>query len=64
MNDPIDVSPKPVVEPAYLGDGCYVRFDGYQLWLFTSDGQHITNEIALERGVYNELIAYAKRLSF
>lgn len=32
----------------YLGDGLYVRHDGYQVWLYASDGLRTTNEVALE----------------
>lgn len=45
----------------YLGDGVYVRHDGYQIWLRTprENGDH---EIALEDVVYNRLVAYVTKL--
>lgn len=45
----------------YLGDGVYVRFDGYQLWLRTprEDGDHV---IALEPAVWAQLERYVKNL--
>lgn len=46
----------------YLGDGVYVDFDGYQLWLSTEDGIQSTNTIALEPHVYEQLEAYVSRL--
>lgn len=45
----------------YLGDGVYAAHDGYQIWLGTErDGRWET--IALEPGVYDRLIDYAKRI--
>ena len=46
----------------YLGDGVYASFDGYHIWLTTSDGYSSTNRIALEPPVYNELITFAQSL--
>jgi hypothetical protein len=44
----------------YLGDGVYIHFDGYHLWLTT--GTHETdladNKIALEPEVLHNLEAY------
>lgn len=64
MADVTDVSVKPPVPPVYLGDGCYVEFDGYQLSLFTHDGISVIDRIALDRNVFYALTQYAKRLSF
>jgi hypothetical protein len=46
----------------YLGDAVYVSFDGYQLWLCTSNGLTITNKIALEPAVYENLLNFVKFL--
>lgn len=46
----------------YLGDGVYVSFDGYQLWLTTEDGISVTNTIALEPSVYEALVQYVSKL--
>lgn len=48
------------IEERYLGDGLYASFDGYQITLRAprSDGDHW---VALELGVYDALIAFAKR---
>jgi hypothetical protein len=45
----------------YIGDGVYVRFDGYQLWLRTprQNGDH---EIALEPAVYFALRDFAQKI--
>lgn len=45
----------------YLGDGLYVRFDGYQLWLRAprEGGDH---EVALEPPVWAALERYVKQL--
>ena len=32
----------------YIGDGAYVYYDGYHVWLYTLDGTRETNRIALE----------------
>ena len=42
----------------YLGDGVYAGFDGYQIWLYTQEG----NEIAIESEVLHALEAYVARL--
>ena len=41
----------------YLGDGCYVGTDGYQIWLRTQR-ENCIHEIALEPGVFQRLIAW------
>ena len=45
----------------YLGDGVYASFDGYQIWLETSNGYAITNRIALEPKVVVALLSYIER---
>lgn len=56
----------PELDPAknktYLGDGCYVSFDGFGLWLETSDGITTTNRIYLEPKVYAALVKYVDKL--
>lgn len=42
----------------YLGDGVYANFDGHALVLTAEDGHGFTNEIVLERTVYNNLLYY------
>lgn len=56
-----EVAPRqPVIEPEHLGDGVYVSFDGYQLWLAVND--HNNKVVALEPGVVVALLAYARRI--
>jgi hypothetical protein len=43
---------------AYLGDGLYAGFDGYQFWLFTHEGM----EVALEPAVVDAFTAYVAGL--
>lgn len=43
----------------YLGDGLYVRHDGWQYWLFTQQG----NEVALEPSVLNAFFQYVEKIS-
>lgn len=45
----------------YLGDGVYVSFDGYQIWLDTR-AQFPVNRIALEPEVYAALLRYVEKL--
>ena len=44
--------------PSYIGDGVYVSFDGYQIWLAAND--HRNKVVALEPGVLEALIAFAR----
>ena len=45
----------------YLGDGVYAGFDGYQVWIWTSDGEADSQMIALEPEVLLQLIQFNKR---
>ena len=49
---------------SYLGDGVYATFDGYQVWVHTSDGLRITNSIALEPKVFKALQEYYCRKGY
>ena len=49
-------------ERQYLGDGVYAEFDGYQIWLLTSDGYSITNRIALEPSVFHALVRFLRTM--
>ena len=49
-------------EKTYLGDAVYASFDGYQIWLETSNGYETTNRIALEPSVMQALAEYAHRV--
>jgi hypothetical protein len=46
----------------YLGDGVYCSFDGYQTWIWTSNGERESEKIALEVQVLSKLIEYDKRM--
>jgi hypothetical protein len=46
----------------YLGDGIYCGFDGYQVWLWASNGTEETEPIALEPGTLIRLNQYAERV--
>jgi len=45
----------------YIGDGVYVGFDGYHIWLVTYNGINITNEVALEQPVLTSFIGWLER---
>lgn len=46
----------------YLGDGAYARFDGFSVWIYTSDGINTTNEVCLEPEVLARLLEYVAEL--
>ena len=51
-------------DPSYLGDGVYVGFDGYHIWLHANDHAKPTDRIALESQVYFALKRYAQRIGW
>lgn len=42
-------------EKTYLGDGVYARFDGYHVWIWTSNGIQDSEHIAIEPDVFYAL---------
>lgn len=46
------------MDKQYIGDGVYIYFDGYQIWLETLEGDHI----ALEYAVWQEVVEYGKKV--
>lgn len=48
------------MEEKYIGDGVYVSFDGYNIWL--SVNHHTNKVVALEKEVFNELVKYANKV--
>ena len=44
----------------YIGDGVYAYFDGYQIYIYTSDGIEESDVIALEDNTMIALIDYAR----
>lgn len=44
----------------HVGDGVYVTFDGYQLWL-GANGPF--KQIALDPGAFSGVVGYARRLN-
>jgi hypothetical protein len=51
-----------MVTEMYLGDAVYASFDGFHIWLRTSNGEQVTNEIALEPGVLNTFDMFRRQL--
>jgi hypothetical protein len=47
-------------QDAYLGDGVYASFDGYQIWLAVN--HHENRQVAIEPKVMRQLLAYASRV--
>lgn len=46
----------------YLGDGAYARYDGYNLVVYTSDGQAVTNEVYLEPEVLAAFLRFLEKI--
>lgn len=46
----------------YLGDGVYASFDGYQVWVYTSNGIRESERIALEPAVMKNLIGFYRHM--
>jgi hypothetical protein len=46
---------------AYLGDGLYAEFDGYQFRLYTDRG-HIRHEVFLEEAVLHAFFEFVKKV--
>lgn len=46
----------------YIGDGVYVKFDGYGIELRTNDHLNPTNKIYLEPEILENLINFNKRV--
>jgi len=45
----------------YLGDGVYVVFDGFGVWLTVEHGLSATDAIYLEPEVYRALVRFVER---
>ena len=52
----------PEVEKEYIGDGAYVQYDGYSLWLTTENGERETNRVCLDPRVLECFLEYIKRV--
>jgi hypothetical protein len=47
---------------SYLGDGVYVTFDGYNIWLLANNKDYPTDRICLDPSVIQALIRFAERM--
>lgn len=45
----------------YIGDGVYVAFDGYAVWLRIDDHRNVGSQICLEPEVLEALVRFARR---
>ena len=43
---------------SYLGDGAYVRFDGYGFWITAENGVEVTEEVYLEPSAVESLLRF------
>jgi len=49
-----------MIEPAYLGDGAYVRVENGMVCLYTSNGIEETNKVYLELEVLRRFLEWLK----
>ena len=49
-------------EARYVGDGVYAGHDGYQVWVWTSNGVVESEPIALETEVLEKLVRFNDEL--
>lgn len=47
---------------SYLGDGCYVSFDGYQLALKANSSEYPTDVVYLAPQVWENLVKFVEQL--
>lgn len=47
-------------QDAYLGDGVYASYDGFQIWLAVN--HHTNKQIAIEPNVMDALLRYANKV--
>jgi hypothetical protein len=47
----------------YIGDGVYVAFDGFSIWLYANDPDNPTDQICLEPSVLEALNRFADRMT-
>ena len=52
----------PKMDKEYVGDGAYVSYDGYSIWLTTEDGYSTTNKVCLEPSVLKTFLEYVQRV--
>lgn len=62
MNEIEWITSQTGMKAEYLGDAVYASFDGYQIWLYTTNGIYVTNKIALEPEVWGALMRFKKDL--
>ena len=53
--------PEDSARKTYLGDGVYAEFDGFQVWIWTSDGLRESPRIALDPDVIEALGKFCLR---
>lgn len=60
-DEAVDVGVQEPSPPVYLGDGLYVRFDGYQVELYAHDGESRKNSVYLEPQVLQAFLSWLGR---
>jgi len=68
----MDQTTKMEKNKTYIGDGVYISFDGYQIWLETERVRNLRSgsvevcweKIALEPEVFSKLLEYAKQVGW
>lgn len=57
-------SPVPDEPHTYLGDGVYALFDGFQVWIWTSNGITQSPRIAVNEDTMSNLVRFWARCGF
>ena len=52
--------PNPKFDKLYLGDGAYVTYDGFNVWITVFDGTATTEKVCLEPEVLKRFLAFLK----
>lgn len=59
----MSVDTKTLADKEYLGDGVYAGNDGWNVWVWASDGVEVTyGPVAFEPGTLEALIRYNRRI--
>ena len=48
----------------YIGDGVYVEFDGFGVWVKANDHKNPTDKVYLEPEVFAKLLRFAQRIGW
>jgi len=55
---------KKCVDEDYIGDGVYVKYDGFGIWLSANDNERPTDKIYIEPDVMAGLVGFVERIGW